>query len=261
MEWRKGVWLALGLCGAAGGCQHQEMTLSPGAVPPGAVVKKASTDGPKKVPTTETLVKFGDFRVKEALGPQYESAQRDGLLDDARKSYQEALKLNAKCVPAYQGLARLYVLQDQNAKAVGLYQKALKVAPKDASVWYDMGLCYKHMQEWDKALEAFRKASELDPENRDYANALGILLARAGRYQESLDCFSRVNGPALAQYKLGVTLHHLQQPELSRKCLEAALELNPQLGQAQSLLAEVATDQGVRPASYAEPQPMPAGDQ
>jgi tetratricopeptide (TPR) repeat protein len=257
MEWRKGLWLALGLGGAVGGCQHQEMTLSPGAVPPGAVVQKAP-QGPKKMPTTDTLVKFGDFRLKEATGPQYEPAQREALLEEARKSYQEALKRDAKCVAAYQGLGRLYVLTDQYGKAVEQYQKALKKAPKDGSIWFDLGMCYKHMQEWDKALDAIRKAADLDPENRDYANALAVLLARAGRYQESLDCFSRVSGPAMAQYKLGCTLRYLNQPELSRKCLEAALQENPQLGQAQAVLSELDGDQGIRPVGYTEPQPAPA---
>jgi tetratricopeptide (TPR) repeat protein len=261
MEWRKGLCLALGLCGAAAGCQHQEMTLPPGAVPPGAVVKKAPTDGPKKIPKVDTLAKFGDFRLKEAAGPQYSAAERQTLLDEARKAYQEALKRDARCVPAYRGLGRLYTMTDQYGKAVELYQKALKLAPKEAPIWFDLGLCYKHVQEWDKAIDAIRQAAQLDPDNREYANALGVLLARVGRYQESLDSFSRVDGPAMAQYKLGCTLRHINQPDLSRKCLMAALEANPQLSQAQALLVELDSEQGVQPAGYTEPQPTPADNQ
>jgi tetratricopeptide (TPR) repeat protein len=257
MEWRKGLSLALGLCGAAAGCQHQEMTLSPGAVPPGAIVQKAPTPTAKKIPSTDTLVKFGDFRVKEATGQQYEPAQRQALLDDARKSYQEAIKINAKCVPAYQGLARVYAMTDQYAKAVSQFQTALKIAPREAPVWFELGMCYKHMQEWDKALEAIRQAVQLEPENREYANALAVLLARAGYYQESLDMFSRVDGPAMAQYKLGCTLHYLNQPKLSRQCLSNALHENPQLSQAQALLSEM-EQQAIEPATYTEqPQAPP----
>jgi tetratricopeptide (TPR) repeat protein len=261
MECRKGFWLALAMWGAAGGCQHQEMTMSPGSVPPGAVVQKSSVNPGAKIPKTETLVKFGDFRLQEAGGQQYTQSQRETLLDEARKSYQEALKLDSKCTPAYRGLARLYAATDQYGKAIATFQKALKSSPKDAAIWYDLGLCYNHMQEWDKALDAVRKAANLDPENRDYANALGILLARAGRYHESLDTFSRVNGPAMAHYKLGCTLRHLSQPELGRQHLETALQNNPQLSQAQAMLSEMNTEQApldqqpIRTVGYTEPQP------
>jgi tetratricopeptide (TPR) repeat protein len=260
MDCRKGLWLALGL---AAGCQHQEMTLPPGAVPAGAVVKKTS-EGSKKVPKAETLVKFGDFRAKEAATGDYSDAQRQALLDEARQSYQEALKLDRKCVPAHLGLARMYAATDQYPKAVAAYQKAVEVAPKDAGAWYALGLCYNHMQQWDKALSALGKAAQLEPENRTYANALAILLARAGRFQESLDSFSRVNGPAMAHYLLGCTLRRLNQPDLSRQCLETALQKNPQLSQAQAMLAQLTAEQqplveqpAIRTVGYTEPQPLP----
>jgi tetratricopeptide (TPR) repeat protein len=259
MECRKGfTWVALGLGGLVAGCQHQETTLSPGAVPPGAVVQKEPVEKAKKTPKTETLVKFGDFRLKEAAGAQHTSTERDMLVEEARKSYQEALKLNSKYGPAYQGLGRFYVATDQYGKAVATLQKGVKVTPKDASIWFDLGLCYNHLQQWNKALEALGKAADLDPENPTYANAQGILLARVGRYKESLDRFSRVSGPALASYKLGCTLQHLNQPELSRQYLEAAVQKNPQLGQAQALLAEMnaaESQNAIRTVGYEEPAP------
>jgi tetratricopeptide (TPR) repeat protein len=260
MDCRKGLWLVLGL---AAGCQHQEMTLPPGAVPAGAVVKKATADAGKKVPKAETLVKYGDFKAREATAANYTDAQRQALVDEARKSYQEALKLDRKSVAAHLGLARLNAATDQYPKAVAAYQKAVDVAPKDASAWYALGLCHNHMQHWDKALTAVAKASQLDPENRTYANAQAVLLARAGRLKESLDCFGRVNGPAMANYMLGCTLRRLNQPELSRQCLETALQKNPQLAQAQAVLAEMTAEQApaaqpaVRTVGYTEPQPVP----
>jgi tetratricopeptide (TPR) repeat protein len=236
--------------------------VAPVADPP--VVKTAA--GPKKKVRPETCVAYGDFRSKEACAPQYTSAQRDQLREDAREAYQDALSLDAKCVAAHKGLGRLYADMDDYPRAVASYQKAVKAAPKDAGAWFDMGMCHNHTQEYDRAIEEMGRAVELEPDNRTYGNALAVVFARVGRYDDSLRTFARVNGEATAHYNLGCTLRRLNQGELARQHLEAALQNNPRLEPARTLLAEMSRETyglpgppPVQPVGYAEPQPPAEG--
>ena len=111
-------------------------------------------------------------------------------------------------------------------------------------------------------MECLDQAVRLDPENREYLNTLGVVLARIGRYSESLDCFIRTSSDALGHYKLARTLQHLQQPELSRQHLELALQMDPNLATAQTMMSELngPASQPIQRTSYQETStPLRAG--
>jgi tetratricopeptide (TPR) repeat protein len=276
MDCRRGLWLALGLWGAAG-CRHADpstASTAPAAVPPDAVVTRKVADGPKKLPRADTCVRYGDYRAGEASASNsnYSPSQREKLRDDARKAYQEALQVDPKCLAAQQGLARLEVASEDYPRAVAVYQKALKTTPGSAALWFELGICYNRMGQWDAAAKAVAQAAALEPDNRTYVNSEGVLLARLGRYQESLACFARVNGEAQAHFNMACTLRRLNQLELSKRHLELALEKNPRLDSARAMLAETtsppaparaarpAPPSPVQPAAYTPPaQPGPEG--
>jgi tetratricopeptide (TPR) repeat protein len=273
MDCRKGLWLALGLWGAAG-CRHADPAV-PGAAPPAAaapadtVVTRKVANGPKKLPKAETIVRYADYKAGEASAPysNYAPSVRQMLRDDARKRYQEALEVDPKCLAAEQGLARVAVAEGDYPRAVATYQKALQMAPRNAAVWFELGMCYNRMHQWDEALKAVGQAAVLEPDNRTYVNSQGVLLARLGRDQESLACFARINGEARAHYQLGCTLRLLNQPELSKRHLELALQKNPRLEAARAILKEMtapaaperparsAAPSPVQPAAYSQPAP------
>jgi tetratricopeptide (TPR) repeat protein len=268
MDCHKSLFLTLGLLGsAAAGCQHQVQSVPlPSAqaynttpTPPPATVAVTTNvtakpaDLPKRQPRPATCVAFGDFLAREANSAEQSAVQKQQLREQARKAYQQALTLDEKYLPALQELAVLYVAMDDHAHAVGTLQKALQFYPQDAKLWYELGMCHSRQKEWQPALEALGKAVERDPENRQYVNTLGYALARAGRYDESLACFGRVNGEAKAHYNLARMLRHMDQPELTRQHLELALQKDPELADAKSLLGEMnGAAQPVQPAGHVE---------
>jgi hypothetical protein len=237
MEGRGALRLGVCLLIAAAGCQHQEWTVpnsSPGssagtapAIPAPGQVKKSPAKSKELPPPV--WVANGDFKVAEAFHPKTEPDRRQAICELARADYEKALKADPKCVPAYQGLARLYSGMHDLPLAIETYQKALKLAPKNASLWYELGLCHNYRKDWGPALECLDRATQLDPGNRSYGNAKGVVLAAAGRYDDSLNCFVRSNGEAMGYYRLAQTLQHLQQGELSRRYLEAAVQKDPSL--------------------------------
>jgi tetratricopeptide (TPR) repeat protein len=221
---------------AAAGCQHQEWTVansgpsSSGGNPPVPApgqVKKAPAK-PKELPPS-ALVAAGDWKVAEAFHPKTEPDRRQLICELAYADYEKALKSDPKCVPAIRGLARLYSGMHNLPLAIETYQKAIKLAPNNAALWYELGICHNSRKDWRPALECLDKATRLDPGNRAYTNTKGIVLAAAGRYDDSLNCFVRSNGEAMGYYRLAQTLEHLQQPELSRRYLEAAVQRDPSL--------------------------------
>lgn len=245
MDCRTTVAWAILLSCAVVGCKTQVMDLPGGSrsvtltndKPPDlSQIRKAPT---RKDPPLATLIKWGDLNAGEAMSPDVAPAKQQKLRDDARQAYQRALALDPKCAEAYQGLARLCVAVQDFPNASEYYRKALDIAPKNPGLWYELGMSKNNEKDWDAALESLGQAVQLDPMNRDYLNVLAVLLTRVGRVQEGLECFVRACGEAMGNYRLARTLQHLQQPELSRQYLEAALEKDPNLDVAQAMWDEL----------------------
>jgi tetratricopeptide (TPR) repeat protein len=226
-------------------------TGTPVVPPPGVVpVVAKETDGPKRQPKAATCVAGGQFIEREALAaPRLGPLEKQQMFDRARRAYQQALSIDPSYMPAYTSLAHLYVELGDNERAMATFQKGLQKNAKYAPLWFDLGMYHARNKEWDAAIQNLAKAVELEPENRQYGNVLGFCLARAGRYDDSLSVFSKSSGQAMAYYNVGRMLHHNNQDDLCREYLQQALRLNPQLAEAEQLLASL-DNTGVTPASY-----------
>lgn len=193
----------------------------------------------KKTPKPETCAGLADLRVQNAAKPDCPPEDARRLRDEARRAYQQAIKLDPEYLPPYSGLARLYEQTDQPDKAVETYRKGLKSLPKEASLWYELGMCQARRKQWDAALSSLKKATELEPENAGYSNAMGFTLARAGRFDESFAFFHKKLGEARAHYNVACMLHHVNRDEESKDHLRQALMAKPDLQPAQQLLAQL----------------------
>jgi tetratricopeptide (TPR) repeat protein len=258
MDCRKPAALAFGLLLGGMGCTHLETVKESNVAPPDGVEVRKEADKPKRQPQPATLVSFGNLYEKTARDENTPPDKRDQLLEQARKSYQQALKIDPKHVPALLALARLYESTDDHTRALATYTKALKEKPKDASIWCDLGMAHARRKEWDQAVTALRKATELDPEDKQYCNYLGFTLARAGMYEESYSAFRKTQGEGVAHYNVARMLQHVQQVDLSKQHLRLALEADPRLAQAQQMLAQL---ESPNPSGGAQPagNVMPAG--
>ena len=280
MDCRRPLVLALSLVGGAAGCAHQVAAVPVAAQPPSKYITVASAPpaaapepareeaaAPPKPHRPETLVAYGDFATREADAAGQKPAQQEQIRDRARRAYQEALKVDPGHLPAYKGLAHLYLAMGDFEHAAATYQAALRLAPADATLWSELGMCHARAKAWPAAVEELSKAVEIDPENRTYGNFLGYALARCGRYDDSLAVFARHHGEAKAHYSLALMLDHLQQPEPCKVHLRAALDKDPRLEDARQMLARLEgaatapavpttpTVPPVQTVSYSEPRP------
>jgi tetratricopeptide (TPR) repeat protein len=199
---------------------------------------KKESDLPKKDPSPRICVVWGNMAAGEAdASPSPVDANEKR--DQARKAYLQALKLDATYLPAYQGLAKLYLTMQDPEHAIATLQTALKHHPKSGAVYFDLGMIYCSRKEWGPALENLTKAAQLEPENRLYVNTLGHAQARAGKPEEALRTYLRVNPEATAYLNVARMMLHLQQPEACRQYLQTALQKDPQVPGGHELVVQL----------------------
>ena len=100
-------------------------------------------------------------------------------LDNARKSYEQALKLKPDYVEAMNNLGTVYYARKSFRRAISWYRKALKVAPeesKSASIYMNLGTAYFARKQYAKAIETYQTAMKIDPEVFERHGNVGVIL-------------------------------------------------------------------------------------
>src|SRR5689334_24705383 len=100
-------------------------------------------------------------------------------LDNARKSYEQAIKLKPDYVEALNNLGTVYYAKKSPRRAISWYNRALKIAPeqsKSASIYMNLGTAYFARKKYEDATLAYRKALTLDPEVFERHGNFGVML-------------------------------------------------------------------------------------
>jgi tetratricopeptide (TPR) repeat protein len=97
-------------------------------------------------------------------------------LNDAKKYYQRAVKLDPRYAEAINNLGTIEYSRKNYRRAVSLYKKALRLSPNAASIYSNLGTGYFARKDYKEATEAFRKALALDPEVFEHKSTHGVLL-------------------------------------------------------------------------------------
>lgn len=92
-------------------------------------------------------------------------AQQQLLLEeDARKSYEQALKLDPKDADAMNNLGSIYYTLKDYRHAEHMYRKALKIRPNSALIYKNLGTDLLAKHNFSKGWECYQQALLLDPE-------------------------------------------------------------------------------------------------
>jgi tetratricopeptide (TPR) repeat protein len=102
---------------------------------------------------------------------------QEGKLDDARKSFERAIKVNKRFSDAYNNLGATYYAEKQYKKAIAQYQRSLALQPNVASVYTNIGYAYFAQKQLPKAMEAFHKALSIDPHVFEETGRSGSILS------------------------------------------------------------------------------------
>jgi tetratricopeptide (TPR) repeat protein len=100
-------------------------------------------------------------------------------LGNAKKSYEQALKLKKDYVEAINNLGTVYYAEKSYRRAISWYKKALKLAPNDpksASIYMNLGTAYFARKKYEDATKTYQLALSLDPEVFERHGNYGVLL-------------------------------------------------------------------------------------
>ena len=100
-------------------------------------------------------------------------------LDNARKSYESALKLRKDYVEAMNNLGTVYYAKKNYRRAISWYERALKIAPaesRSASVYMNLGTAQFARKKYEEATKAYQTAMDIDPDVFERHGNFGVML-------------------------------------------------------------------------------------
>jgi tetratricopeptide (TPR) repeat protein len=100
-------------------------------------------------------------------------------LDNARKSYEQALRQKKDYVEAMNNLGTVYYARKSYRRAISWYQRALKLAPnevKSSSIYMNLGTALFARKKYEDAAKAYQTAMQLDPEVFERHGNFGVML-------------------------------------------------------------------------------------
>jgi tetratricopeptide (TPR) repeat protein len=119
------------------------------------------------------------------LGQLGDAQWNAGQLEDAARSFEEAIAADPGNFVARMETGRLLVWMGRPAEAVGPLEKAAELAPGSMSAQLELGRAREAAGDLSAAESAYRRAVALDPQLSKTHYALGLLLAKRGRAAES----------------------------------------------------------------------------
>jgi tetratricopeptide (TPR) repeat protein len=106
------------------------------------------------------------------IGIAYHQLQQ---LDNAKKYYELALKLNRNYAEALNNVGTVYYAKKSYRRAIGYYKRALRLS-EAASIFSNLGTAYFARKQYKQAEDAYQEAYNRDPEVFERKSNYGTLL-------------------------------------------------------------------------------------
>jgi tetratricopeptide (TPR) repeat protein len=121
-----------------------------------------------------------------------------GDLENAKKYYERAIKLNKSYPEAYNNLGTVYYARKSYGSAIKNYEKALALTPGAPSVWTNMGMAYFGRKKYVEALDAYQHALQLDPDIFERRGTNGVMLQERSVEEKAMFYYTLAKGYAKA---------------------------------------------------------------
>ena len=172
--------------------------------------------------------------------------------DKAKESFETALKINSRCVPAYNGLAELYASKNMLRDAKAMYEFALSVNPEDqfagmglAEINYDLGLptiqsTYTFLTDGklNKELDAKLNSAYQLFQEKEFEKSLHFVLEVEETIKMSKEFNYKELSAGLNNF-IGFNYLGMENYQMAQEAFEEALNANSTSSQACAGLGEV----------------------
>ncbi len=93
---------------------------------------------------------------------------------EAKKSFEHAIKADHKHADAYNNLGVIYYISKKYGKAIDRYNKAIELREDTASYYSNLGAALFSKKEFDKSMMAYARALQLDPDVFQRTSRAGV---------------------------------------------------------------------------------------
>lgn len=163
-------------------------------------------------PYSENTPKAYDFMAQAYL--------RLGRIEDAEKTFKEAIRLFPNIDSIHLKLGNLYYSKEDYDKAEAEYIKAVSLNPSTENL-YSLGQLYLSTDRYSKAEETFLRILRTEPNNYGALYSLGQVYARQGKPNEAIKRFEEAIGIkrdfAYAYYDLGTLYADMGAPDMAER--------------------------------------------
>lgn len=176
----------------------------------------------------------------------------EGRSSDAKRAYEEAIRLKPDFIDAWWALDDAYdlVCYTYNyEETIESLKQTLRVDPKDYLATYGLGKIYFHQKRYDEALEQFQRVVQLKPNWAGYYE-MGRIYDAQQKYEEAIEAYKKslsfssalnayepfVIAINNAQFGLGVAYYNQQRYEDASKAFENYVRLQPKIYTAHAYL-------------------------
>lgn len=119
-----------------------------------------------------------------------EALESQGKLDEAAKAYQQILSQYPTLAGIHYRLGRIILAEPQTATSIDdarkEFEEELKIDPNAASAEFMLGDLDRQAQQWSDAIEHFGRAAKLDAGFSEAYLGLGISLNAAGKHADAI---------------------------------------------------------------------------
>ena len=164
-------------------------------------------------------------------------AESQGNLNQAMEQYRKALKLNPKHRDALFRTGVGLVTQRKLAEAIEVWNRYVAATDGDATAYASLGFAYELSGRSTDAETAYLKGIRRQPANAACRVNYGLMLARRERFNEATLQLQTVLSEAEVSYNLASVYESLGRREQAKIGYRRALELSPDMGDAQARLA------------------------
>lgn len=189
---------------------------------------------------------FGSMK-EPALNPDTrfaagQLAESEDRADCAIIQYEQALRLDPKHVPSLYRMGVVLTKLKRFDAAVAMWNRYIEATGGIASGYSNLGFCYEMAGNVDAAEEAYKKGLAIDPKSGPCRTNYGLMLARQNRKTEAEVQLSAVLPQAEVNYNLAAVYEQQGAVGQAREELKKALQVNPNMTEAQMKLATLPQD-------------------
>ena len=187
------IAIAAGLSGLACAQTGNAILARSGASAPAAPLADKPEDKPQVTPELRGDIFMARKQYREAIEAFRQGSPKDAVLknktgiayhqllqlDQALKSYQDAVKLKKDYQEAINNIGTVYYARKSYRRSITYYERALKAAPqssRSAAIYNNLGTALFARKEYQKATDAFQTALSLDPDVFEHNSAYGVML-------------------------------------------------------------------------------------